>query len=300
MKSSARAVLKRLYLGIPFKKQIFSLVRKVWTPPWPIMQKLVFEGSFEVPIPDGRTVVLNHTFSQIETEMFWEGIVNGWEKTSLTLWLKLARRAKIIVDAGSNTGIYALAAEAVNPDATILAFEPMPRIHQKLINNCALNGSRIICERAALSNYDGDATMYDLPNSNHTYGGTLNKNLYATGLGASPITVIARRLETILTEQHLQRLDLLKIDVESHEPAVIEGLGKKLFEFRPSMIVEIWNDEIGQKVEAIIARCGYRYYATDDQGPFERRPSIRQRANGRPFTNFFLCAEDVARDLNLP
>jgi hypothetical protein len=92
--------------------------------------------------------------------------------------------------------------------------------------------------------------MYDLPHSAHTYGGTVNKNLYPTELVASPITVIARRLETILTEQHLPRLDLLKIDVESHEPAVIEGIDEKLYQLRPSMIVEIWNDEMGQKVEA--------------------------------------------------
>jgi hypothetical protein len=66
------------------------------------------------------------------------------------------------------------------------------------------------------------------------------------------------------------------------------------------MIVEIWNDQIGRAVEALVSKCDYRYYATDEVGPFERQTSILQRTSGKPFTNFLFCRPEIAADLGLP
>jgi FkbM family methyltransferase len=301
LRESARELAKQAYLAIPFKKAVFETVRPFWTPPAFLLPKLYFRGTFDLAVPNGQTLTLQHTCSPVETGMFWKGLLSEWEKTSLGAWIDLSRRSRAIVDVGANSGIYALTARAVNPDASIVAFEPMPRIHEKLVANVALNGARIECVRAAASNYDGVATMYDLPNAPHTYGGTVNKDLYAPiGLQAIPLETTATRLDTFLSTHSWTELDLIKIDVESHEPEVIEGLGALLVRFRPSLIVEVWNDEVGKAIEDRVAACGYRYYATDERGPFERRPAIVQRGSGPPFTNFLLCRDELADAIGLP
>lgn len=43
----------------------------------------------------------------------------------------------------------------------------------------------------------------------------------------------------------------MKIDVETHEPEVLEGVGEYLKKFRPSLLIEILDDEITAKVQNI-------------------------------------------------
>lgn len=299
-RASTRQLIKRAYLAIPLKKELFLALRPHWTPPEFVRSKLYFRGNFDVDVPGGRALKLVHSCAPVETAIFWKGLLSDFERTSLGTWIKLAEGSRVIFDVGANSGVYALTARAVNLDARIVAFEPMPRIHDKLVENVVLNAAGITCERVAASNYDGPATMYDLPNSAHTYGGTVNQDLYAQhGFQAVPLRITAVRLETFIAKSALEGVDLIKIDVESHEPAVIEGLGDALLRFRPTMIVEIWNDEVGRAVEALVSKCDYRYFATDEVGPFERQTSIRQRTSGKPFTNFLLCRPEIATALGL-
>jgi FkbM family methyltransferase len=236
----------------------------------------------------------------IETEIFWCGAY-AWEPASMRIWVRACRNARVIVDVGANTGVYALVAKALNPAARIYAFEPLARIHQRLVENAALNRFDIVCRAEALSNYDGEGRMFDLPADN-VYGATLNRDMY---IGetlpsiARPVTV--RRLSTFLDETGVIP-DLLKIDVESHEPEVIEGLGAAL-EHRPSMLVEVWHDgehgglEMGKRVEATVAGRGYLYFRLDDtHGP------VREEHIGRPgrgYSNYFICTPEAARSLGL-
>jgi hypothetical protein len=66
--------------------------------------------------------------------------------------------------------------------------------------------------------------------------------------------------------EHLPELkpDLLKIDVETHEASVLRGLGKLLGN-KPTIIIEILNDEVGRDCESIVAGLGYRFLRLTDK-----------------------------------
>jgi hypothetical protein len=49
------------------------------------------------------------------------------EEDILACWEHAANGARVIFDVGANAGIFSLAALAVQPDATVHAFEPTPR-----------------------------------------------------------------------------------------------------------------------------------------------------------------------------
>jgi FkbM family methyltransferase len=295
----ARDIARAAYLAVPFKQQLFTAMRRVVVPPDVLAHKLVFQGDFPVELPNGTTFRLNHTFNPPEADIFWKGLLGGWEKQTLAMWLRLVADARVVVDVGANSGIYALSAACFRPTARVVAFEPMPRMFSKLLHNNQINDSRVACVRGALSNYDGKATMYDLPDSAHTYGGTVNRNLYDGNERTQAVAVDAIRLDSYFESVQLEHLDAVKIDVESHEPQVIEGMGHLLRDLRPSMLVEVWNDEIGAAIEAQVERARYLYYATDDISPFELQNAIRQRPHGRPLTNYLLCRAEVASKLGL-
>ncbi len=56
----------------------------------------------------------------------------------------------------------------------------------------------------------------------------------------SPVPVAT--LDTLLDEQKIDRVDMLKLDVEGHEPRVLAGLGERLRDGRVGAVLCEFND----------------------------------------------------------
>src|SRR5690606_28671555 len=97
----------------------------------------------------------------------------GWEQKSLKLWSALARNASVILDIGANTGVYSFLAAAVNPNAKVIAFEPVHRTAEIFRKNLKLNGSEVVLHQVAVSNISAKAMFYDV-DSESQYSASLN------------------------------------------------------------------------------------------------------------------------------
>jgi FkbM family methyltransferase len=295
MASRVKSFLKRGYDAVPLKKEIFSVLKKVWHPGEKIYRHLHFKGVFDVAVDDGTSFKLKHHGFLIENEIFWDGLEKGLEKVSYGLWTKMAREADVIFDIGANTGIYSLIANSVNPKAKIYAFEPVKRIFEKLEENRRLNNFDFVSVEEGLSNYDGDAVIFD-PGTEHLYSVTVNQNFYAGDVRVNETKIAVERLDTFIERNGLAKVDLMKIDVETHEPEVLEGMGKYLEDFRPSILIEILEDEVGKKVERLVEKIGYLYFNIDDG-----KGTLRQveHISKSDFWNYLLCSPKAARELGL-
>ena len=241
----ARDVMRRF-------PSVHRAIRSVWTPPERIYRHLYFDGLLKVEIEPGLALNLECHGEQLENELFWRGF-GSWEGKSLKIWIVLARTANFVADIGANTGVYALVAQAVRPTAKIIAVEPSKRVFAKLQRNIALNEFPITAVECAASDASGTATFFDFP-LEHQYSGSLE-----AGMGGSvEIEVQSERMDTILELYGFDRLDLVKIDVELHEPAVLRGMRQTLERCRPTMLVEVLTDEIERGVREAIAGLDYR------------------------------------------
>lgn len=287
-------VLKKLYDAVPFKRTLFSALKTVWSPGENIYRHLHFKGIFEVTVDREASFRIKHHGFLIENEVFWSGLEKGHEKVSYDLWKKLVRNSRVILDVGANTGIYSLIANALNPEAKIFAFEPVKRVFEKLEENRRLNGFGFMPIEKALSNYDGDAVIFDTE-AEHTYSVTVNKNLKSADRMIET-AIRVERLDTFIEVAGLDGIDLMKVDVETHEPEVLEGMGEYLRKFAPPMLIEILTDEIGQKVEDLVSNNGYYYFNID-----ERAGSIRkvEHIGKSDQWNYLLCSPDTAKQLGL-
>lgn len=290
-----KKLLKNLYLLIPFKKQFFSVLKTVYKPRENIYKHLHFHGVFTIPIDNEHKFSVYHYGYEIENSLFWAGINDGWENISLRLWTKLVEDADVIFDIGANTGVYALAAKALNKDAKIYAFEPVKRVFEKLEKNVKLNDFDIFCSDSAASNENGKATIYDTE-SEHTYSVTVNKNLQNSDVKVIPTEIETVRLDTFIEQNNLTQVDLIKLDVETFEGEVLEGMGKYLSRFKPTLLIEILNDEVGAKVQNLIRGCDYLFFSIDDV-----KQNIRQtdKLTKSDYFNYLLCDETTARKINL-
>jgi FkbM family methyltransferase len=293
LRGSLKGFLHALYDRAPLKQPLFELARRVGTPPERLYRHLLFRGVFETRVDD-RSFLMQHYGFQVENELFWSGLNGRWEGASLSLWTRLCRTAQVIIDVGANTGVYALAAKAINPSAKVIAFEPVERVFTKLRHNCALNHFDVICEPVALSDEDGEATIYDL-DSVHTYSVTINKNLHGPETSVVERRVKTVKLDTYIDQHAVERIDLLKIDVETHEPEVLAGFREHLAVMRPAMLVEVIRPEVARRLEELVAPLGYQYFDIDETKGPRQVPRITVSRD----LNYLLCSPEQARALHL-
>lgn len=255
-------------------------------PPHAIRQRMRFTGHFEVKAGPTETFRMYHFDTPFENEIFWLGLQKGWEPVSVQVWAALCKKSTVIFDVGANTGVYSLIAVAMNPQATIVAFEPLPKMREKLQMNNAINQNKIRVEDIAVSDRSGEALLYDLPND-YMRQASLNQAHVAEGRIGIPVKV--SRLDDFISKSGL-RPDLMKIDVETHEPEVLIGMGAELGRSLPSILVEVLNSEIGAKLELVLEPAGYQnYYHIDEEKGLQR---VNTLGNSR-FRNFLITPEKL-------
>lgn len=289
-----RSTVRALYRYVPFKNQVSLLLRKIWRPPERIFRHLHFRGVFTVKVDEGHSFRMRHFGYPLENSLFWGGLSGSWEGVSTGLWVRLCRDANVILDIGANTGTYALLAACVRPEARVFAFEPVPRIFEKLEANRDLNGFAIEGVCAAVSDHTGTATIYD-PGDEHLYSISVNKNTYEASEKVSPVQVPVFRLDDFIDQHHLPRIDLAKVDVELHEIEVLRGFGRYLREHRPSLLIEIREEDLAARVEEQVAGLGYLYFNIDERAGVRRV----DRLGPSDYFNFLLCSEETAKRIGL-
>lgn len=290
-----KRLLKKIYKAFPCKQFIFSLAKLIYKPSEKIFRHLHFRGVYKVKVDERSSFRINHYGYQIENEIFWKGLGGGWEKISMKLWIELCRRAKTILDIGANTGIYALVAKSLQPAAKVYAFEPIKRVKEKLDANIRLNNYDIVAIEAALSNYDGEAIVFDKPGE-HTLSVTVNKNMWSNTDGVSEVIVPTLTLSSLIQKNNISSIDVIKLDVETHEPEVLEGMGKYLALFRPTILIEILNDEIAGRIERVVQHLDYVYYNIDEKST----PRLVDNLQKSDCYNFLICSRGTASYLKLP
>ena len=129
----------------------------------------------------------------------------------------------------------------------------------------------------------------------HIYSTTVNKNIFPKEVPVIETTIQTRTLNSIILEEKIPKIDLIKIDVETHEPEVIEGYLLNLKKHLPSILIEILSDEVGQRIESYVKGLPYIYYNIDENSGLKRVDKIVKS----DFFNYLLCTEETAIKLNI-
>jgi FkbM family methyltransferase len=289
-----RSLLRALYAAIPGKREVFMGLRLLPVPPG-LYRHLHFHGVFSVEVPESkRQFRMAHFGYELENELFWRGLYGNYERESLRVWVALCAGARSIVDVGANTGVYSLVAKTVNPNAVVTAFEPVQRIYQKLLDNARLNQFDVQSHALALSDRTGEGFYFDTM-TEHAYSVTVNKNMLEPGRAGEKRTLQTITLDDFIRKSGLKRIDLMKIDVETHEPEVLDGFRAHLDQFHPDMLIEVLDNDIAARLNGILAGHGYLYYDIDETAGLRPIPKIQQSSE----RNILACSAESARTLGL-
>jgi len=157
------------------------------------------------------------------------------------------------VDAGANKGVYTYWLERLAQH--VHAYEPNPKMLNILKSGV---GPKATVHHAALSDQAGEFALRIPKTAKGRYsnqGASLNHDKVGDRYGE--VTVQTRRLD----DEPIDNIGFLKIDVEGHEMAVLDGALKTIERDRPTLLIEMEQQHTGRPIEDDLKRVmnlGYR------------------------------------------
>lgn len=195
-----------------------------------------------------------------------------------------------VVDAGANVGLFTKFVLKRAPNAKVLCIEPVTLLSELLIGNCRDARGEIIVENCALGAVDEARTFRFYPRS--TGLSTLTPDLereeallrtvvansenfgdqkcledvLQERLKSVEMEVTVKSLNSIVSDHGLDRIDLLKLDIQGEELPVLQSLSTGTWAKIRQIVVEVHHEaaEKAPLMELLIAN-GFSVETTQDQ-----------------------------------
>jgi FkbM family methyltransferase len=178
-----------------------------------------------------------------------------YEHEKQTLVAELLHPGMVVWDVGANAGFYTLAfSRSVGPTGRVYAFEPFAENVSNLLRHIHLNGiSNTNVIQSALIDRTGMSSFQI----------TVSK-----GTGRISETDTAYMVSTITVDDFIALLpdarpQLLKIDVEGAECALLSGAKQLLSEHAPEILLALHGEAESQRCQEILHSHGYMLFYLD-------------------------------------
>ena len=197
-----------------------------------------FRGTFSVDCGQGRSFRMISRGHKIENGLYWDGL-RAHEPESIRFWIDRAATAGVVLDVGANSGLFALAAAAVGA-GEVHAFEPLPRVHAILAGNVASNPQLPLqAWPVAVGAFDGVADLFD-PGGEAPSSASLSPKFAAEHFDAVPVEKVdVMSIDSFCAGRGIDRVDLIKIDVEGYEVNTLRGMQRIVAASSPAILMEV-------------------------------------------------------------
>ena len=221
-------------------------------------------------------------------QLFWVGI-DYYEPFTRTVIESLAMKTQVFIDVGANIGFFSLVAAKLNPRLKLVAFEPNPRMFSLLLEHKRVNGLwNLTAEPVAVSNRDGTVQLF-LNGSDMS--ASLEPDFQDTFNPAMDSVVVSRTtLDSYVQRHGISGSMLLKVDVEGHDKAFLEGAQATIAQLRPDIIIEVLGDFEPAALEQF-RDSGYRFYRITHQGLIESEAVTLTRIGDFVFFNYLFTTK---------
>jgi len=225
-----------------------------------------------------------------------------WEPFESRVWLAAQRPGDVVLDVGANLGYFSLLSACYEQEPEqVFAFEPAADNFELLLRNLQHNDcvGRVHAVRAALGDSHGELNLY----RNEENRG--DHQIYpGDGQRLTESVPILRGADYLRT--HIERVDLLKVDTQGSELAVLAGLWPLLTDSRDTLriLLELTPYSLGlagasgrELVEglaeldlpmAIVDHLDHRLVASDGEALATWCDNVAAVPDDRGFMNIFV------------
>lgn len=185
-----------------------------------------------------------------------------------------AQPGDVLLDIGANVGYMSACFLTHVPHSRAVAVDPQPGIVDLLRYNLEPFGPRAIVAPVALSDRNGECGFHIEPDNRGA------SHILASGEG--DVTVETWTPERLVEAYGIERVDIVKMDVEGHEETVFGALQGIISRFRPRLILfEDHTDKAAPTgaIGGLLASLGYSVSGVRKRLTKLEFPSIRQSAD---------------------
>ena len=229
-------------------------------------------GAHAMTLPNGLTIRHNGV---LETRILYREIFE--DQMYLRHGIKIADGA-CIIDAGANVGLFSLWVSRQARDVELYCFEPIPPSFALLQENLQANGVAAHVFSYGLSDREEEAEFLFYPEASGLSGRFADQQRDRAETAAildrhrkhhdpadesqallddhftrkQTYNCRLRTLSSVIREQDIDRIDLLKIDVERSEALVLRGIDEDLWTRIAQIVMEVHSLELLREVKAIL------------------------------------------------
>ena len=203
--------------------------------------------------------------SMVADALFWFG-VRGYEGTVSRVWVQLCGQAISVLEVGGNIGLFTIIGGRATQGAYTVV-EPVPAVAATLRANLARNGAtRVEVLEAAVVPGEARRVVLNLPDEGR-----------AVGVGAHLVdgVEVAFRdsrgqisVSGLAIRQLAQGRDLIKIDAEGIEAALLSDIRDMLLAARPTLLIEVLPEAtvLGALLAGLAGEAGYQIHILPEYG----------------------------------
>ncbi len=190
---------------------------------------------------DNRELMFVNAESLVLHQLYWFG-EQGWEPQLLPWWRRFCRRSSAILELGANVGYFTVQGARAAPQARYLAVEPYPASASVCRANLQLNRVQSVelVTAAAVADTEPAAVELHVP-SDQLAAPTVAFLGAGTELPERMRRHLARTIAVPAVDVRslLPGIDLLKLDVEGQEHALLAASRQHLRTHKPTVFVEV-------------------------------------------------------------
>jgi FkbM family methyltransferase len=144
----------------------------------------------------------------------------------------------LFLDIGANVGHHSL---FMAPFADqVVSFEPFPPLQAQIQEKIALNNlANVTIVPFGLGEKDAVSDYHPGPDGNSGTGSFVSDD---NGRNASPVKLLIKQGDSVLEQLGAGKIDLIKMDVEGFEAAVLRGLAHRIQSDHPVILMELGSD----------------------------------------------------------
>lgn len=242
--------LLRFYKGLRLQDNLKILALGVCSPILKISPLSKYRHNILNKLARKTIIIVNDTRYVLPDYHSLHIINPHYENSVKALIKRKLKKGMVFIDLGAHIGLYTLlASKLVGSNGLVVALEPHPENFAFLLINLKLNHCyNVIALNYAAYNDDKFVKLY--VSSVSGWHSLKVKEGYH-------ITVQARRIDTILNELAIRKVDFMKIDVEGAEYEVLEGAINTLRKYKPRMVIEVRYSNLG-KVLSLLRKLRYQ------------------------------------------
>jgi FkbM family methyltransferase len=193
--------------------------------------------------------------------------VRGYEGTVARTWTALCQQSRSVLEIGGNVGLFTVIGARVGPGSYTVV-EPVPAVAATLRANLARNGIKEVevLQGAAIAGERPRDVALNVPDESWAMpvGSHLLDDVEVTGRSSRTRLIVSG----LPIQQLVKGRDLIKIDAEGIEAALLADIRPFLVDERPTLVIEVLPEakRLGALLAGLAAEADYQIFVLPEYG----------------------------------